>query len=94
MKSDSWLGEEGCIASDYCATELTIPMIINAMVTQSGEWDWQALNIVLPYYVLQHIGLGNDLPAWRWETDIHFFTKSAYWSLVNVEELIGRWFGN
>ncbi|KAK8578914.1 hypothetical protein V6N12_069258 [Hibiscus sabdariffa] len=73
-------------------------MTVNAMVTQSGEWDWQTLNLVLPYHVLQHIavvlpprlGLGNDLPSWRWETDKHFSIKSAYQSLVNVEESINN----
>ncbi|KAK9037277.1 hypothetical protein V6N11_022196 [Hibiscus sabdariffa] len=61
------------------------------MVTDTGDWDWSKLNLMLSAHVISLIAvvpspnmlLGRDLLGWRWKHDRHFSTKSTYASIVH-----------
>ncbi|KAE8718850.1 Protein TIFY 3B [Hibiscus syriacus] len=65
-------------------------MPVESMTTPSGAWDWEKLNECVPWAICARIvvicplvlGLGDDLPGWRWEVNHSFSVKSAYKALL------------
>ncbi|GMI88940.1 hypothetical protein HRI_002563300 [Hibiscus trionum] len=87
---DTWLDGEGPLAASCLNPHVMSPTPVVGMVTITGEWDWQSLAQLLPERVLLKMAavpppnahLGDDNPAWRWETSRCFSTKSAYQALL------------